>query len=139
VRADASLATQLIMNLCTNGYQAMSGRDGTLTVALKTARVDGGGAVAPGEYVVLSVADTGHGMSEATRERIFEPFFTTREVGSGSGLGLAVVHGIAETFGATILVESEIGRGSTFRVYFPAVRPATLNAATRTDAPGVTP
>ncbi len=121
VTADAALAVQLVMNLCTNGYQAMEGKPGTLRVALRhrTVPPPGDGDVSAGEYVVLVVSDTGHGMDAATIERIFEPFFTTRAVGIGSGLGLAVVHGIAESFAATIAVDSEVGRGTTFSVYFP--------------------
>ena len=139
VRADAALTVQLIVNLCTNAYQAMNGRPGTLTVMLDTERVDADGAtgLAAGDYLVLTVADTGHGMSPATLERIFEPFFTTREVGGGSGLGLAVVLGIAESFGAAILVASEPDKGSTFRVFFPvagavqAAEPVMVDEATR--------
>jgi len=67
----------------------------------------------------LWVADTGHGMSQATVDRIFEPFFTTRPVGQGTGLGLAVVHGIVESFGAAITVETRPGAGTTFRILFP--------------------
>jgi signal transduction histidine kinase len=138
VRGDPGLAIQLIMNLCTNGYQAMSGRPGTLTVALAVERVGAGESmrVPPGEYVVLSVADTGHGMSAETMERIFEPFFTTREVGRGTGLGLAVVDGIAASFGATILVESQLGRGTTFKVYFPGARAADEAVVTVTREVG---
>jgi signal transduction histidine kinase len=73
--------------------------------------------------VVLFVTDSGQGIEPGTVPRIFEPFFTTREVGEGTGLGLSVVHGIAETFGATVTVETEVGHGSTFRVHFPAVPP----------------
>jgi signal transduction histidine kinase len=139
VAADAALAVQLVMNLCTNGYQAMSGPGGTLTVALRNRTVapPGNGDVAPGNYVVLVVSDTGHGMDAATMQRIFEPFFTTREVGRGSGLGLAVVHGIAKSFGATIVVDSEPGRGTTFSVYFP-VAPHPAHEGRQTPAaPGV--
>ena len=71
--------------------------------------------------VEFSVRDTGHGMDSSTVERIFEPFFTTRSVGQGAGLGLSVVHGIVEGFGASIAVESKIGEGTTFRIFFPAV------------------
>jgi len=139
VMADAALTVQLIMNLCTNGYQAMHGQNGRLEVALQRDRVrlSDDAEVPAGDYIVLAVTDTGHGMDAATLERIFEPFFTTREVGSGSGLGLAVVHGIAESFGATILVDSEVGRGSRFRVYFPVAKPAALETARAAATPGV--
>jgi signal transduction histidine kinase len=139
--AAAALAVQLIMNLCTNGYQAMHGQSGTLEIALRSERVrlSDDAEMPAGEYVVLVVADTGHGMDAATIERIFEPFFTTREVGRGSGLGLAVVHGIAESFGATIVVDSEVARGTTFEVYFPVEKSAAPQDFPRMrTAPGVT-
>ena len=140
VMADAALAVQLVMNLCTNGYQAMHGQTGTLEITLRAERVrlSDDAEVPAGEYVVLVVMDTGHGMDAATLERIFEPFFTTREVGRGSGLGLAVVHGIAESFGATIVVDSEVARGTTFEVYFPVAKSAPAQDAARSrTAPGV--
>ena len=111
VRADATLAGDVIMNLCTNAYQAMQGSSGVLTVKLKVS--------APN--VELSVSDSGHGMDQATVDRIFEPFFTTRPVGQGTGLGLSVVHDILESFGATVTVETAPGRGTTFRIYFPTI------------------
>ena len=90
------------------------------TVTVTTSGPDGIAALRRQPFdVVLTTIDNGHGMSTATMERIFEPFFTTREVGAGTGLGLAVAHGIAEAFDATILVESVLGVGSTFRVYIP--------------------
>jgi signal transduction histidine kinase len=109
------------MNLCTNAYQAMRGDGGSLTIGLRSRSIKRRDLVrvSPGEYTELYVSDTGHGMDKSTVERIFEPFFTTREVGEGTGLGLSVVHGIAESFGAALLVESEPGRGTTFRVLFP--------------------
>ena len=120
VRADATLAAHLLMNLCTNAYQAMENARGILTIVLKyQEHADEPGI--PRRRVELWVRDTGRGMDSATVERIFEPFFTTRSVGQGAGLGLSVVHGIVESFGATITVESKIGVGTTFRIFFPAV------------------
>jgi signal transduction histidine kinase len=120
VRADATLAAHLVMNLCTNAYQAMEGTAGVLTIGLRYRELADEGA-APQPCVEFWVSDTGHGMDSSTVERIFEPFFTTRSVGQGSGLGLSVVHGIVESFSATIAVETKIGAGTTFRIYFPAV------------------
>ena len=120
VRADATLAAHLLMNLCTNAYQAMEGAKGMLTIGLKY-QAHAGQPGMPSPRVELWVSDTGRGMDAATVERIFEPFFTTRSVGQGAGLGLSVVHGIVESFGASIAVDSKIGVGTTFRVFFPAV------------------
>ena len=115
---DAELIHQLVMNLCTNAYQAMriSGGVLTLNVARQKDVVDP--RLTRGDYVVLSVSDTGHGMDDGTKARIFEPFFTTREVGEGTGLGLSVVHGIATSMDATITVDSEPLKGSRFQVFF---------------------
>jgi signal transduction histidine kinase len=124
VKADAALAIQLIMNICTNAYQALRDGQGVLTLSLSTRPAPGPGpdgiSASSGDYVVLSIADTGHGMDAGTKERIFEPFFTTREVGGGTGLGLSVVHGIAESFGASIVVDSTPDLGTTFHIFFPA-------------------
>jgi signal transduction histidine kinase len=120
VRADATLALHMVINLCTNAYQAMAGAEGVLTIGLRYRERTEDGAVAD-PRVEFWVSDTGHGMDSLTVERIFEPFFTTRSVGQGTGLGLSVVHGIVESFGATIEVESRVGAGTTFRVFFPAV------------------
>jgi signal transduction histidine kinase len=120
VKADATLAAHLVMNLCTNAYQAMQGAAGTLTLGLRYRELAEDGAT-PQPRVEFWVSDTGHGMDPSTVERIFEPFFTTRSVGQGAGLGLSVVHGIVESFGASIAVESKIGSGTTFRIFFPAV------------------
>jgi signal transduction histidine kinase len=120
VRADTTLAAHLLMNLCTNAYQAMEGAKGMLTIGLRyEEHANVGGILQP--RVELWVRDTGRGMDSATVERIFEPFFTTRSVGQGAGLGLSVVHGIVESFGASITVESKISVGTTFRIFFPAV------------------
>jgi signal transduction histidine kinase len=120
VSADATLAAHLLMNLCTNAYQAMEGAKGTLTIGLRYQDSTEVGKVSQ-PRVEFWVRDTGRGMDPATVERIFEPFFTTRSVGHGSGLGLSVVHGIVESFGASITVDSKIGVGTTFRIFFPAV------------------
>jgi signal transduction histidine kinase len=120
VRADATLAAHLVMNLCTNAYQAMEGAAGTLTVGLRYLAPAGDG-VGSQPRVEFWIRDTGHGMDASTLDRIFEPFFTTRSVGQGAGLGLSVVHGIVESFGASIAVESKLAAGTTFRIFFPAV------------------
>ena len=118
VKADATLALHLVINLCTNAYQAMEGAQGVLTVGLRYQEKAEEGAVTR-SCVEFWVSDTGHGMDPVTVERIFEPFFTTRSVGQGTGLGLSVVHGIVESFGASITVETKIGAGTTFRILFP--------------------
>ncbi len=126
VLADPTQIHQVIMNLCTNSYQAMEESGGTLTVRLydleiaKEDREDGEG-LAPGSYVVLEVEDTGCGMEEAVREKIFEPYFTTRTKDRGTGLGLALVHGIVTNCKGRIEVESTSGQGSLFRIFLPAV------------------
>jgi signal transduction histidine kinase len=121
ILGDPGLLHQLVMILGTNACQAMRATGGTLTVRVSRDRhVD----EPRGDYMLLDVIDTGHGMDERTLSRIFEPFFTTREVGEGTGLGLSVAHGIVASLGATILVESEPGHGAQFRVRFPVVNPA---------------
>jgi signal transduction histidine kinase len=127
VIGDSSLIHQLVMNLCTNAYQAMRSTGGRLTVSLLRNAESADARVVAGDYVVLQVADTGHGMDEKTKSRIFDPFFTTREVGEGTGLGLSVAHGITTGMGATIVVDSEPGAGARFSVYFPV--PANLSSA----------
>jgi signal transduction histidine kinase len=97
----------------------MEGAKGVLTIGLRYQESTLGGMSQA--RVEFSVRDTGRGMDAATVERIFEPFFTTRSVGQGAGLGLSVVHGIVESFGASIRVESKIGVGTTFRIFFPVV------------------
>ena len=128
VRADATLALHMVMNLGTNAFQAMQGSNGVLTLGVKGLPAEAGGMM---PRVELWVHDTGHGMDSETVERIFEPFFTTRSVGQGTGLGLSVVHGIVESFGAVINVESELDRGTLFRIVFPALvdAPDTLQPA----------
>jgi signal transduction histidine kinase len=125
VCADTTLAMDLVMNLCTNAYQAMQGTAGILTIGL---RVLASTAKEGAPDVELWVADTGRGMEQAMVERIFEPFFTTRPVGQGTGLGLSVVHGIVESFGASITVETAPGAGTTFKILFPAIAPVTQAA-----------
>ncbi len=126
VMADATRIQQIVMNLCTNGYHAMRKEGGTLQVrvvdlelAEKEAAADAD--LEPGGYVLLSVADTGTGMDEQTRERIFDPYFTTKETGEGTGLGLAVVHGIVQSYGGAIRVTSRPGHGSLFEVFLPRI------------------
>ncbi len=129
VRADATLAGDVVMNLCTNAFQAMQDAKGILTIGLRSSAPGAPAASVPS--VELWVSDTGHGMEQRTADRIFEPFFTTRAVGRGTGLGLSVVHGIVEIFGASITVETALGVGTTFRIFFPALGPAHDQA----DAP----
>ena len=119
VLADATQMHQIIMNLCTNAYHAMMGNGGVLSVKLDkielgTRQINGSAKIQKGTYVRLTISDTGHGMDKRTVERIFEPFFTKKEVGSGSGLGLSVVHGIVSNYNGTIVVESEPGEGIHF-------------------------
>ncbi len=124
VLADPTHIHQVVMNLCTNAYHAMQDGGGTLKVALD-AMILGHEAASrhpdlqPGEYVKLSVHDTGCGMDETTVRRIFEPFFSTKEKTRGAGLGLAITHGIVKKMGGAIVVSSTPGAGSTFEVFLP--------------------
>jgi len=128
VLADPTQIHQVVVNLCTNARQAIDDGPGRLTVRLDLALVTGGGqrpaagpAPAPGTYVRLTVADTGCGMDAATLARMFEPFFTTKPVGKGTGLGLAVVHGIVQSHGGSIATDSRPGEGTVFHIYLPAL------------------
>jgi len=126
---------QIILNLCANAAHAMREVGGTLDIRLDT--VEGQGhpmsqhpVLRPGSYAWLSVRDTGHGMPPDVIEYIFEPFFTTKEVGEGTGMGLAVVHGIVTHHGGAVTVHSTPGQGTTFDIYLPRVaEAATTNAA----------
>jgi PAS domain S-box-containing protein len=115
---------QVVMNLCTNAIHAMDGR-GVLTVALEQLALQEGrllshGTLSTGNYVRLSVSDTGSGISPAVLERMFDPFFTTKRVGDGTGLGLALVHGIVADFGGAIDVTTQLGIGSIFTIWIQA-------------------
>jgi len=132
VLGDASLVHQVVINLCTNAYEAMRRSGGRLSVTLGAIENPPDSQVRPGCYHVLEVSDTGHGMDPRVLAHIFEPFFTTREVGEGTGLGLSVVHGIISSMGGVITVRSTVGSGTTFRVYLPAAKaqaPATAASA----------
>ncbi|MBU2516909.1 MAG: response regulator, partial [Proteobacteria bacterium] len=124
VEASVSHVNQLLVNLVSNAAHAMP-EGGTLSIFTKNVTAAGlpcstCGETMFGDYVRLTVADTGHGMDQETVQRIFEPFFTTKEVGSGTGLGLSVVHGIIRSYHGHTICQSEVGRGTTFLVYLPA-------------------
>jgi two-component system, cell cycle sensor histidine kinase and response regulator CckA len=125
VLADSTQIHQVVVNLCANAVHAMRAKGGTVKVALSAVSLpedvtESQPSLRPGRYVRLRVSDNGHGMDAATMERIYEPFFTTKSVGDGTGLGLAVVHGIVEAHNGAITVVSTPGVGTTFTLYFPS-------------------
>jgi PAS domain S-box-containing protein len=133
VEADSDQIVQVLMNLCVNSRDAMPD-GGTLSIA--TENISVGAApiaacphIAPGEYVKLSVTDTGTGISQPQQQQIFEPFFTTKEVGKGTGLGLAMVYGIAQQNGGYVWVESDPGHGACFSLCLPRVAGAVSPSA----------
>jgi len=119
--ADPTHLHQMVMNLCTNAFQAMQETGGTLTVALDSEilELDNEPHLPPGDYCVLTVSDTGCGMTAETLERVFEPFFTTKPVGQGTGMGLAVVHGLVTHYEGAIRFDSAPRAGTTARIYLP--------------------
>lgn len=119
ILADRGQLEQIVMNLAINAQQAMS-EGGSLFISARPAHLDTPrGELTPGDYTVIELRDTGHGMNEATRARVFEPFFTTKPRGQGTGLGLAMVYGSMRQHGGHVEVASEVGRGSTFSLYLP--------------------
>jgi CheY-like chemotaxis protein len=133
VKADAGYVGQVLMNLVVNARDAMP-NGGKLTIATHNVTLDQNyarthtGALA-GDYVMLSVSDTGTGMTEEVKAHLFEAFFTTKPKGKGTGLGLATCHTIVQLSGGHIGLDSEVGKGTTFRVYFPRVEQPLAAAA----------
>lgn len=142
VMADAFQIQQIVMNLCTNAFHAMADAGGVLDVRL--CQVDRGpfdppslGGSREAGYVVLEVADTGCGIDSGVIDKIYDPYFTTKQLGKGTGLGLSVVHGIVQKNNGHITVDSKPGKGTTFRIYFPAVRTNAARAGIHPDIAGM--
>lgn len=126
ILADPTQIHQVVVNLCTNAYQAMQEEGGLLKVSLAEVKLSLDDLVDHfdldvGNYLKLTVSDTGHGMNEQTMQRIFDPYFTTKASSKGTGLGLAVVYGIVSAHKGAIQVSSEPGKGTTFEVFFPSI------------------
>jgi CheY-like chemotaxis protein len=124
VLGDPTQIHQIIMNLCTNAYHAMQPSGGSLSVTLERVSIDmsanhGALDLLSGQYLRLTVADTGAGISPVILDRIFEPYFTTKDKSKGTGLGLAVMHGIVKRHGGDISVKSRLGEGTSFAVFLP--------------------
>ena len=147
VLADIGSLKQTLLNLCINAHDAMpSGGKLVIRTCRAKMRADDLSkypGIKPGSYAMISVSDTGNGMSSDTKQSIFKPFFTTKEIGKGTGLGLAVVYNVVKEYGGIIDVESELGHGSTFTIWLPAtqqtVYPLEDNAPVRISRPEHTP
>jgi len=136
---DATQIHQVVMNLGTNASHSMKDEGGVLTVNLSDVELDSEfiskhSDLSPGSYIMLTISDTGHGMSPEVLEKIFDPFFTTKEKGEGTGMGLSVVHGIVHSHGGSIYAYSEPGKGSTFKVLFPTIE-SMLTSGKKIDMP----
>jgi len=132
--ADPTQIHQIVMNLCTNAFHAMEQTGGTLEISLSDRELTQKDLqhqpqVHPGKFVVLSISDSGPGIPLNIREKIFDPYFTTKEVGKGTGMGLAIVHGIVTTSGGFITCESEMGKGTVFHIFFPAIEQNVASVA----------
>ena len=131
IMADSTQIHQVLINLCTNAAHAMEKDGGILKIDLSEIELDTVAVtqfqeIQAGHYVQLTISDTGHGIDSATKAKIFDPYFTTKEIGKGTGMGLAVVLGIVKNHNGTISVYSEPGRGSTFKVLFPVAERKTV-------------
>ena len=139
ILADVVQIEQVLMNLAINARDAMPD-GGTLTIAIDVTSIDPAfvrkhNCGRPGHYVRISVADTGTGMDEGTKERIFEPFFTTKEVGKGTGLGLSMVYGIVNQHNGFLRVFSELHKGTTFEIYLPLIKAEAAQKMEKKDVP----
>ena len=139
IMADPTLIHQIVMNLATNSVQAMQNQAGQLDILLEEVAVARDSreyrlGLKPGPYLKLVVSDTGAGISPEVQDRIFDPFFTTKEIGEGTGLGLAVVHGLVAELGGAIFVDSQPGQGASFSLYFPAIERIKAPAEKPLDA-----
>jgi PAS domain S-box-containing protein len=126
IEGDPTQIHQLLMNLCTNSAAAMSEEGGLLEISLMKVEIDAPSTtmyldIEPGHYLRLSVRDNGNGMSPEVLERVFDPYFTTKEKGKGTGLGLAVVHGIVKSHRGGITIDTTPGKGTAFNIYFPRI------------------
>ncbi|MHB8791329.1 MAG: hybrid sensor histidine kinase/response regulator [Desulfobulbaceae bacterium] len=126
VRANPTQIHQVLINLCTNAYHAMRENGGILSISLQPIVLSANDlsntiSLRPGAYLQLKVSDTGHGIDQAIQEKIFEPYFTTKGLDEGTGMGLAVVHGVVTRIGGHVTVHSEPGRGTTFHIYLPVL------------------
>jgi len=138
VMADATQLHQIVMNLGTNAYHAMQDRGGVLGVSLRKVRVDSKHSeLPPGEYARLCVSDSGVGMDKTVLARVFDPYFTTKPSGKGTGLGLAVVHGIVNSLGGDIRIFSEPGKGTECQVYLPLITPPAETKEPEEPAPPI--
>ena len=139
VMADATQIHQIAMNLLTNAYHAMADEGGKLGVTLKEVNLDvddlKNPAMLAGSYVCLTVEDTGAGIDEYLMHRIFEPYFSTKEKDKGTGLGLAMVHGIVKSYGGNIRIYSEPGKGTAFHIYLPVIQTQAETKETRIISP----
>ncbi len=134
ILADPTQIHQVVMNLCTNAYHAMEETGGTLSLSLKKkvlfqADLLDVPHILPGNFIQLSIMDSGKGIAPEIRERIFDPYFTTKETGKGTGMGLAIVHGIVKSYGGFITCHSRIGEGTVFDITLPSMEEHTIPEA----------
>lgn len=141
VSGNPTQINQILINLCSNAADAMKNKGNTIKISLSNESFDEGckavhPALSPGQYVKLMVIDTGSGMDNKTLDRIFEPYFTTKKIGKGTGIGLAIVHGIVERHSGVIFVKSAPNKGTTFTILFPAYQgQIEKDSDERTDLP----
>ncbi len=138
VLADPTQIHQILMNLCTNAFHAMEMEGGTLTISLhkKSLSQDDLSSepnMQPGNFLQLSIKDTGIGIAPEIREKIFDPYFTTKEVGKGTGMGLSMVHGIVQSYGGFISCDSVLGKGTVFKITLPAIEENALEENESTE------